>query len=69
MRWSIKWGSDTVMDVSTGRIHDPRWIIRSARADWDGSDLSGARESRRQAEELTWKSYDTLIEQAEQGID
>ena len=50
MVWSIRWGADTVMDLSTGRnIHDTReWIIRnSPRADWNRAHLSGARKSRR----------------------
>ncbi len=73
MRWSIKWGSDTVMDLSTGRnIHTTReWIIRNAPVPIGTVPIYQALEKvNGKAEDLTWETYrDTLIEQAEQGID
>jgi len=73
MRWSIKWGSDTVMDLSTGRnIHTTReWIIRNSPVPIGTVPIYQALEKvGGKAEELTWEIYrDTLIEQAEQGID
>ncbi|HTG17703.1 MAG TPA: phosphomethylpyrimidine synthase ThiC, partial [Blastocatellia bacterium] len=73
MRWSIKWGSDTVMDLSTGKnIHETReWIIRNAPVPIGTVPIYQALEKvGGKAEELTWETYrDTLIEQAEQGVD
>src|SRR5437899_7061084 len=71
--WAIRWGADTVMDLSTGRnIHTIReWIIRNAPVPigtvpiYQGLEKVGG-----VAEELTWEVYrDTLIEQADQGVD
>jgi phosphomethylpyrimidine synthase len=73
MRWATKWGADTVMDLSTGKnIHATReWIIRNSPVPigtvpiYQALEKAGGR-----AEELTWEVYrDTLIEQAEQGVD
>jgi phosphomethylpyrimidine synthase len=73
MRWATKWGADTVMDLSTGKnIHATReWIIRNSPVPigtvpiYQAFEKVGGR-----AEELTWEIYrDTLIEQAEQGVD
>ncbi|MGH9827130.1 MAG: phosphomethylpyrimidine synthase ThiC, partial [Blastocatellia bacterium] len=73
MRWSIKWGSDTVMDLSTGKnIHETReWIIRNSPVPIGTVPIYQALEKvSGKAEELTWEMYrDTLIEQAEQGVD
>ncbi|MDH5657423.1 MAG: phosphomethylpyrimidine synthase ThiC, partial [Spirochaetia bacterium] len=73
MLWSIRWGSDTVMDLSTGRnIHETReWIIRNSPVPIGTVPLYQALEKvGGKAEELTWDLYrDTLIEQAEQGVD
>jgi phosphomethylpyrimidine synthase len=73
MRWAIKWGSDTVMDLSTGRnIHTTReWIIRNSPVPIGTVPIYQALEKvGGKAEELTWEIYrDTLIEQAEQGVD
>ncbi|HWN98649.1 MAG TPA: phosphomethylpyrimidine synthase ThiC [Blastocatellia bacterium] len=73
MRWSIKWGSDTVMDLSTGKnIHETReWIIRNSPVPIGTVPIYQALEKvGGKAEELTWEIYrDTLIEQAEQGVD
>ncbi len=73
MRWSIKWGADTVMDLSTGKnIHETReWIIRNAPVPIGTVPIYQALEKvTGKAEELTWEIYrDTLIEQAEQGVD
>jgi phosphomethylpyrimidine synthase len=73
MVWSIRWGADTVMDLSTGRnIHDTReWIIRNAPVPIGTVPIYQALEKvGGVAEELTWEIYrDTLIEQAEQGVD
>ena len=73
MRWSIKWGADTVMDLSTGKnIHETReWIIRNSPVPIGTVPIYQALEKvGGKAEELTWEVYrDTLIEQAEQGID
>jgi phosphomethylpyrimidine synthase len=73
MRWSIKWGSDTVMDLSTGgNIHTTReWIIRNSPVPIGTVPIYQALEKvGGKAEELTWEIYrDTLIEQAEQGVD
>jgi phosphomethylpyrimidine synthase len=71
--WSIRWGADTVMDLSTGRnIHDTReWIIRNAPVPIGTVPIYQALEKVGGiAEELTWEIFrDTLIEQAEQGVD
>jgi phosphomethylpyrimidine synthase len=73
MVWSIRCGSDTVMDLSTGpNIHDTReWIIRNAPVPIGTVPIYQALEKvGGRAEELTWEVYrDTLIEQAEQGVD
>jgi len=73
MVWSIRWGADTVMDLSTGRnIHDTReWIIRNSPVPIGTVPLYQALEKVGGiAEELTWEIFrDTLIEQAEQGVD
>ena len=71
--WSIRWGADTVMDLSTGRnIHDTReWIMRNSPVPIGTVPIYQALEKVGGiAEELTWDIFrDTLIEQAEQGID
>ena len=73
MRWSIKWGADTVMDLSTGKnIHATReWIIRNSPVPIGTVPIYQALEKvNGKAEDLTWEIYrDTLIEQAEQGVD
>ncbi|HUE78177.1 MAG TPA: phosphomethylpyrimidine synthase ThiC [Sphingomicrobium sp.] len=73
MVWAIRWGGDTVMDLSTGRnIHDTReWIIRNAPVPIGTVPIYQALEKvGGVAEELSWEIYrDTLIEQAEQGVD
>ncbi|MBL8549771.1 MAG: phosphomethylpyrimidine synthase ThiC [Hyphomonadaceae bacterium] len=73
MVWSIRWGADTVMDLSTGRnIHNIReWIIRNAPVPIGTVPIYQALEKVGGiAEDLTWEVYrDTLIEQAEQGVD
>lgn len=73
MVWSIRWGSDTVMDLSTGRnIHNTReWIIRNSPVPIGTVPIYQALEKVDGiAEDLTWEVYrDTLIEQAEQGVD
>jgi phosphomethylpyrimidine synthase len=73
MRWATKWGADTVMDLSTGKnIHATReWIIRNSPAPIGTVPIYQALEKvGGRAEELTWEIYrDTLIEQAEQGVD
>src|SRR6476646_5162103 len=73
MVWSIRWGADTVMDLSTGRhIHETReWIIRNSPVPIGTVPIYQALEKvDGKAEELTWEIYrDTLIEQAEQGVD
>jgi phosphomethylpyrimidine synthase len=73
MRWSTKWGADTVMDLSTGKnIHATReWIIRNSAVPIGTVPIYQALEKvGGKAEELTWEIYrDTLIEQAEQGVD
>jgi phosphomethylpyrimidine synthase len=73
MRWSIQWGADTVMDLSTGKnIHETReWIIRNSPVPIGTVPIYQALEKvGGKAEELTWEVYrDTLIEQAEQGVD
>src|SRR5438874_9594592 len=73
MRWAIKCGSDTVMDLSTGKnIHATReWIIRNSPVPIGTVPIYQALETvGGKAEELTWQIFrDTLIEQAEQGVD
>ncbi len=73
MRWSVKWGGDTLMDLSTGRnIHQTReWIVRNCPVPvgtvpiYQAQEKAGGR-----PEELTWELFrDTLVEQAEQGVD
>jgi phosphomethylpyrimidine synthase len=73
MTWAIRWGADTVMDLSTGKnIHETReWILRNAPVPIGTVPIYQALEKvGGKAEELTWELYrDTLIEQAEQGVD
>src|SRR6476646_10036193 len=73
MRWAPKWGAETVMDLSTGKnIHATReWIIRNSPVPIGTVPIYQALEKvGGRAEELTWEIYrDTLIEQAEQGVD
>ena len=73
MTWAIRWGGDTVMDLSTGKnIHETReWIIRNSPVPIGTVPIYQALEKvGGRAEELTWDLYrDTLIEQAEQGVD
>jgi len=73
MVWAIRWGADTVMDLSTGKnIHETReWIIRNSPVPIGTVPIYQALEKvGGKAEELTWELYrDTLIEQAEQGVD
>src|SRR5437867_3161995 len=73
MVWAIRWGADTVMDLSTGRnIHDTReWIVRNSPVPIGTVPIYQALEKvGGVAEDLNWEIYrDTLIEQAEQGVD
>ena len=72
MVWAIRWGADTVMDLSTGRnIHNIReWIIRNSPVPIGTVPIYQALEKVDRAEDLTWEIYrDTLIEQCEQGVD
>ena len=73
MTWATRWGADTVMDLSTGRnIHTTReWIIRNSPVPIGTVPIYQALEKvDGKAAELTWEIYrDTLIEQAEQGVD
>jgi len=73
MIWSIRWGADTVMDLSTGKnIHETReWIIRNSPVPIGTVPIYQALEKvNGKAEDLTWEIFrDTLIEQAEQGVD
>ena len=73
MRWSVKWGGDTLMDLSTGKnIHQTReWILRNCPVPVGTVPIYQALEKvNGKAEELTWELFrDTLIEQAEQGVD
>ncbi|GGO05083.1 phosphomethylpyrimidine synthase ThiC [Saccharibacillus kuerlensis] len=73
MRWASRWGADTIMDLSTGRnIHTTReWILRNSPVPIGTVPLYQALEKvGGVAEDLTWEVYrDTLIEQAEQGVD
>ena len=73
MQWSTKWGADTVMDLSTGKnIHATReWILRNSAVPIGTVPIYQALEKvNGKIEDLTWELYrDTLIEQAEQGVD
>jgi phosphomethylpyrimidine synthase len=73
MVWSTRWGGDTVMDLSTGKhIHETReWIIRNSPVPIGTVPIYQALEKvNGRAEELTWEMFrDTLVEQAEQGVD
>ncbi len=73
MTWAIRWGGDTVMDLSTGKnIHETReWILRNSPVPIGTVPIYQALEKvNGKAEDLTWEIYrDTLIEQAEQGVD
>jgi phosphomethylpyrimidine synthase len=73
MTWAIRWGADTVMDLSTGRnIHETReWIIRNSPVPIGTVPIYQALEKvGGRAEDLSWEVFrDTLIEQAEQGVD
>jgi phosphomethylpyrimidine synthase len=73
MRWSVKWGGDTLMDLSTGKnIHQTReWIVRNCPVPVGTVPIYQALEKvNGKAEDLTWEIFrDTLIEQAEQGVD
>ena len=73
MRWSVKWGGDTLMDLSTGKnIHQTReWILRNCPVPVGTVPIYQALEKvGGRPEELTWEVFrDTLIEQAEQGVD
>ncbi|MBT8123591.1 MAG: phosphomethylpyrimidine synthase ThiC, partial [Gammaproteobacteria bacterium] len=73
MVWAVRWGGDTVMDLSTGKhIHETReWIIRNSPVPIGTVPIYQALEKvNGKAEDLTWEIFkDTLIEQAEQGVD
>ena len=73
MTWAIRWGGDTVMDLSTGKnIHETReWIVRNSPVPIGTVPIYQALEKvEGKAEELSWEIFrDTLIEQAEQGVD
>ncbi len=73
MTWATRWGADTVMDLSTGKnIHETReWIIRNSPVPIGTVPIYQSLEKvDGKAEELTWEIYrDTLVEQAEQGVD
>ena len=73
MAWSARWGGDTLMDLSTGKnIHETReWILRNAPMPIGTVPIYQALEKvDGKAEELTWEMFrDTLVEQAEQGVD
>jgi phosphomethylpyrimidine synthase len=73
MTWAIRWGGDTVMDLSTGKnIHETReWIVRNSPVPIGTVPIYQALEKvNGKAEDLTWEVFrDTLIEQAEQGVD
>ena len=73
MTWAIRWGADTVMDLSTGKhIHETReWILRNSPVPIGTVPIYQALEKvDGRAEELTWEIFrDTLVEQAEQGVD
>ncbi|MEY2828726.1 MAG: hypothetical protein RIQ33_584 [Bacteroidota bacterium] len=70
--WACRWGADTIMDLSTGKnIHETReWILRNSPVPIGTVPIYQALEKVGKAEDLTWELYrDTLIEQAEQGVD
>ncbi len=73
MTWAIRWGADTVMDLSTGKnIHETReWILRNSPVPIGTVPIYQALEKTDgKAEDLTWEIFrDTLVEQAEQGVD
>lgn len=73
MTWGIRWGADTIMDLSTGKhIHETReWILRNSPVPIGTVPIYQALEKvNGKAEDLTWEMFrDTLIEQAEQGVD
>ncbi|MDC0980877.1 phosphomethylpyrimidine synthase ThiC [Candidatus Pseudothioglobus singularis] len=73
MVWGVRWGADTIMDLSTGKnIHETReWIIRNSPVPVGTVPIYQALEKvKGVAEDLTWEIFrDTLIEQAEQGVD
>ena len=73
MAWSVRWGGDTIMDLSTGKhIHETReWILRNSPVPVGTVPIYQALEKvNGKAEDLTWELFrDTLIEQAEQGVD
>ncbi len=73
MTWATRWGADTVMDLSTGKnIHETReWILRNSPVPIGTVPIYQALEKvNGKAEDLTWELYrDTLVEQAEQGVD
>lgn len=73
MMWGIRWGGDTIMDLSTGKnIHETReWILRNSPVPIGTVPIYQALEKvNGKAEDLTWEIFrDTLIEQAEQGVD
>ena len=73
MTWATRWGADTVMDLSTGKnIHETReWILRNSSVPIGTVPIYQALEKvNGKAEDLTWELYrDTLVEQAEQGVD
>ena len=73
LRWAIRWGADTVMDLSTGKnIHQTReWILRNSPVPIGTVPIYQALEKvGGKAEDLTWEIFrDTLVEQAEQGVD
>jgi phosphomethylpyrimidine synthase len=73
MAWATRWGADTIMDLSTGKhIHETReWIIRNAPVPVGTVPIYQALEKvKGKVADLTWEVYrDTLIEQAEQGVD
>ncbi|WP_199054805.1 phosphomethylpyrimidine synthase ThiC, partial [Aquitalea sp. ASV15] len=73
MTWGIRWGADTIMDLSTGKnIHETReWILRNSPVPIGTVPIYQAQEKvNGKAEDLTWEIFkDTLIEQAEQGVD
>ncbi len=70
--WACRWGADTIMDLSTGKnIHETReWILRNSPVPIGTVPIYQALEKVNKAEDLTWEIFkDTLIEQAEQGVD
>jgi phosphomethylpyrimidine synthase len=73
MTWGIRWGADTIMDLSTGKhIHETReWIVRNSPVPIGTVPIYQALEKvDGKAEDLTWELFrDTLVEQAEQGVD